>query len=50
MTITAWLNVYLQVANIDHIVEAEHGFVFPQYSSHAFVQIARVIYQISVYV
>lgn len=42
MTITSWLNVYLQVANIDHIVEAEHGFVFPQYSSHAFVQIARV--------
>ncbi|XP_061163487.1 G1/S-specific cyclin-E-like [Saccostrea echinata] len=42
MTITAWLNVYLQVANIDHIVEAEHGFVFPQYSSHAFVQIARL--------
>ncbi|XP_048779735.1 G1/S-specific cyclin-E-like [Ostrea edulis] len=42
MTITSWLNVYLQVANIDHIVEAEHGFVFPQYSSHAFVQIARL--------
>lgn len=42
MTITAWLNVYLQVANIDNIVETEHGFVFPQYSSHAFVQIARL--------
>lgn len=48
LTITAWLNVYLQVANIDNIVEAEHGFVFPQYSSHAFVQIARVSIKVSV--
>lgn len=43
VTTNGWLNVYLQVANIEYITETEHGFVFPQYSSHAFVQIAQLI-------
>ncbi|XP_033753914.1 G1/S-specific cyclin-E-like [Pecten maximus] len=43
LTTNGWLNLYLQVANIEHIVETEHGFVFPQYSSHAFIQIARLV-------
>ena len=42
VTTNGWLNLYLQVANTEHIAELEHGFVYPQYSSHAFVQIARV--------
>lgn len=42
MTCNAWLSVYLQVANKEQIVKAEDGFVFPQFSGHAFVQIARV--------
>ncbi|XP_064610995.1 G1/S-specific cyclin-E-like isoform X3 [Liolophura sinensis] len=42
MTVNSWLNVYLQVANLEQITESEHGFVFPQYSAHAFVQIARL--------
>ncbi|VDI08440.1 G1/S-specific cyclin-E-like [Mytilus edulis] len=43
VTANGWLNVYLQVANIEYITDTEHGFVFPQYSSHAFVQIAQLI-------
>ena len=42
VTSSSWLNIYLQVANAENIRGGEHGFVFPQYSSHAFVQIARV--------
>ncbi|XP_055891956.1 G1/S-specific cyclin-E1-like isoform X3 [Biomphalaria glabrata] len=42
MTANAWLGVYLQVANIDHIQDQELGFVFPQYSTHAFIQISRL--------
>lgn len=40
ITVTAWLNVYLQIASLDKI--SEDSFELPQYSSHAFVQIARV--------
>lgn len=43
VTANGWLNVYLQVSNVEHIHGGEHGFVFPQYSSHAFVQIARLL-------
>ncbi|XP_067652161.1 G1/S-specific cyclin-E-like isoform X1 [Haliotis asinina] len=43
MTCNAWLSVYLQVANMEQIVKAEDGFVFPQFSGHAFVQIARLL-------
>lgn len=42
MTTNSWLNVYLQLVNADSIDDKEHNFVFPQYSSHAFIQIARV--------
>ncbi|XP_012938100.1 G1/S-specific cyclin-E1 isoform X2 [Aplysia californica] len=42
MTTNAWLGVYLQVANMDHITDPELGFVFPQFSTHAFVQISRL--------
>ncbi|KAH9499739.1 G1/S-specific cyclin-E1 [Bulinus truncatus] len=42
MTTNAWLGVYLQVANIDHIADQELGFVFPQYSTHAYIQISRL--------
>ena len=48
MTVNAWLNIFLQLVNMDAATsdqltpeESEH-FVLPQYSSHAFVQIARV--------
>lgn len=40
MTVTAWLNVYLQLVNVDKI--AEDGFDFPQYSSNVYIQVARV--------
>ncbi|KAJ8302615.1 hypothetical protein KUTeg_019011 [Tegillarca granosa] len=43
VTVNGWLNVYLQLANIEHMVETEHGFVYPQFSSHAFVQIVRLL-------
>ena len=42
VTTNGWLNIYLQVANAENLRGGEHGFVFPQYSSHAFIQIARV--------
>ncbi|GFN95957.1 G1/s-specific cyclin-e1 [Plakobranchus ocellatus] len=42
MTTNAWLSVYLQVANIDHIHDPALGFVFPQFSTHAFIQISRL--------
>lgn len=41
ITVTAWLNVYLQIASLDKI--SEDSFELPQYSSHAFVQIARLV-------
>ena len=44
MTTNAWLSVYLQVANIDHIHDPALGFVFPQFSTHAFIQISRVTF------
>ncbi|KAH3849871.1 G1/S-specific cyclin-E-like [Dreissena polymorpha] len=43
VTANSWLNIYLQVSNVEHIRGGEHGFVFPQYSSHVFVQIARLL-------
>jgi cyclin E len=43
MTVNSWLNVFLQLVNMDSIEEREHNFVFPQYSSHAFIQIARLL-------
>ncbi|XP_059141212.1 G1/S-specific cyclin-E-like [Physella acuta] len=42
MTTNAWLGVYLQVANMEHITDQELGFVFPQFSTHAFIQISRL--------
>ncbi|CAL1532746.1 unnamed protein product [Lymnaea stagnalis] len=42
MTTNAWLGVYLQVANMDHITDQELGFVFPQFSTHAYIQISRL--------
>lgn len=42
MTTNAWLCVYLQVANIDQIHDPALGFVFPQFSTHAFIQISRL--------
>ncbi|GFR87383.1 G1/S-specific cyclin-E-like [Elysia marginata] len=42
ITTNAWLSVYLQVANIDHIHDPALGFVFPQFSTHAFIQISRL--------
>lgn len=42
MTTNAWLGVYLQVANMENITDQELGFVFPQFSTHAFIQISRV--------
>ncbi|GAB1598194.1 G1/S-specific cyclin-E-like isoform X1 [Argonauta hians] len=41
MTVTAWLNIYLQLVNVDKI--AEDGFEFPQYSSNVYIQVARLI-------
>lgn len=44
VTANSWLNVYLQVANTPDIPGgAAQGFVFPQYSSHAFIQIAKLL-------
>ncbi|XP_041375900.1 G1/S-specific cyclin-E-like isoform X2 [Gigantopelta aegis] len=43
MTVNAWLSVYLQVANMEQMTESEHGFVFPQFSAHSFIQITRLL-------
>ncbi|KAL4234175.1 G1/S-specific cyclin-E1 [Mactra antiquata] len=43
VTANGWLNIYLQVSNVETIHGSEHGFVFPQYSSHVFIQIARLL-------
>ncbi len=42
LTCNQWLNVFMQLVNVDNIEEKETNFVFPQYSSHAFIQFARV--------
>jgi hypothetical protein len=42
MTVNAWLNLYLQLLNVDNLEDQEHCFIFPQYSAHAFIQIAKV--------
>ncbi|CAG5126039.1 unnamed protein product, partial [Candidula unifasciata] len=42
MTTNAWLGVYLQVANIEHLTDDHLGFVFPQFSTHAFIQLSRL--------
>lgn len=41
-TVNSWLNVYMQLVNIDSMEEKEQSFIVPQYSQHAFIQIARV--------
>ncbi|ELT87331.1 hypothetical protein CAPTEDRAFT_150088 [Capitella teleta] len=45
MTPNSWLNIYLQLINVDREASDEPvpNFVFPKYSSHAFVQIARLL-------
>lgn len=43
MTPTSWLNIYLQLVNADTIEEHDQNFFYPQYSSHAFIQIARLL-------
>lgn len=43
MTPNGWLNVYLQLVNLGNASgNNDRNFVLPQYSSHAFIQIARV--------
>ena len=42
LTCNQWLNVFMQLVNMDSMEEKETNFVFPQYSSHAFIQLARV--------
>ena len=42
MTVNSWLNIYLQLVNVEKLEDSEHNFVFPQYSAHSFVQIMRV--------
>ncbi|XP_035680336.1 G1/S-specific cyclin-E-like isoform X1 [Branchiostoma floridae] len=41
MTVNSWLNVYLQLANLDAIDFEE--FYLPQYSGHTFVQVAQLV-------
>lgn len=43
LTPNAWLNVYLQLVNLEHKENTESNFVYPQYSPNAFVQIARLL-------
>lgn len=43
ITTNSWLNVFLQLVNMENIDEKEQNFVFPQYSQHAFIQIARLL-------
>ncbi|CAH1779601.1 unnamed protein product [Owenia fusiformis] len=43
MTVNSWLNVYLQLANHENVTQSSKEFVVPQYSSHVFVQIARLL-------
>ncbi|XP_050399181.1 G1/S-specific cyclin-E isoform X2 [Patella vulgata] len=43
MTVNNWLGIYLQVSNLEQINETEHSFVYPQFSGHSFVQIARLL-------
>ncbi|BFZ12964.1 hypothetical protein BsWGS_16003 [Bradybaena similaris] len=42
MTTNSWLGVFLQVASIEHITDQNLGFIVPQFSSHAFIQLARL--------
>ena len=42
MTPNSWLNVFLQLMNVENMEDTEHNFVVPQYSQNAFIQIARV--------
>ena len=43
LTCNQWLNVFMQLVNMDSMEEKETNFVFPQYSSHAFIQLARLL-------
>jgi hypothetical protein len=42
VTSNGWLNLFLQVGQQEDIEEPEHGFMFSQYSSNAYVQISQV--------
>ncbi|XP_071957766.1 G1/S-specific cyclin-E-like [Antedon mediterranea] len=43
VTANAWLNTYLQLCNVDEIIQNNSNFVFPNYSQAAFVEIAQLI-------
>lgn len=43
VTSNGWLNLFLQVGQQEDIEEPEHGFMFSQYSSNAYVQISQVM-------
>ncbi|XP_033096256.1 G1/S-specific cyclin-E-like [Anneissia japonica] len=43
ITANTWLNTYLQLCNVEEIIQNNCNFVFPNYSASAFVQIAQLI-------
>lgn len=43
VTVYGWLNIFLQIANLDNISDSHNNFVFPQYSGHILLQISQVI-------
>ncbi|PIK53890.1 cyclin E [Apostichopus japonicus] len=41
VTVNNWLNVYMQLAHTDEIIEGEANFLFPKYSPTTFIQITQ---------
>ena len=42
ITVSSWLNVYMQLASVDNMEDTADNFVFPKYSVHEYIQISRV--------
>ncbi|XP_071817798.1 G1/S-specific cyclin-E-like [Apostichopus japonicus] len=43
VTVNNWLNVYMQLAHTDEIIEGEANFLFPKYSPTTFIQITQLL-------
>ena len=40
ITVIGWLNIFMQLTNVENIEDSKEKFVFPQYSGHAFSQVS----------
>jgi cyclin E len=43
ITVSSWLNIYMQLANTDNLEDTADNFVFPKYSVHEYIQISRLL-------